>query len=145
MRRARPSRLPIRGVASATIALGILAGLAVVAGVGFAATNSSGSAAYQYQYGHKVVICHHTGSKSHPTVTISIDQHALPAHLKHGDTVGACQTTPTVSTAAKPGKSKAHGKSKHQTTTTSTTSTTTAATTKAHTKSKSHGNAKHHS
>jgi len=51
--RPRPSRLPVRGVASATIALAILAGLAVVAGVGLAATGSSGSAAYEYQYARK--------------------------------------------------------------------------------------------
>jgi hypothetical protein len=32
---------------------------------------------------HKVLVCH----KGH---TISIDKHALPAHLKHGDKQGAC-------------------------------------------------------
>lgn len=35
------------------------------------------------QYGHKVTICH----KGH---TISVDRHAVPAHLAHGDTVGPC-------------------------------------------------------
>jgi hypothetical protein len=35
------------------------------------------------QYGHKVTICH----KGH---TISVDRHAVPAHLAHGDTLGPC-------------------------------------------------------
>jgi hypothetical protein len=58
--------MPIKAIVSATLAVAILAGLAVVAGVGGAATGSSGAAAYQYQYGTKVVVCHHTRSKSHP-------------------------------------------------------------------------------
>jgi hypothetical protein len=133
--RLRPGRFPARGFASAIIAAAVLAGLAVVAGVGFAATGSSGSAASEYQYGHKVVICHHTGSKSHPNVTISISQHALPAHLRHGDTVGPCQKTgPTVTTADEDhGKSKSHGKSNHHgASSTSTGSTTTSEPTQGH-------------
>jgi hypothetical protein len=43
--------------------------------------NSSAAA----QYGHKVTICH----KGH---TISVDEHAVPAHRKHGDTIGPCPT-----------------------------------------------------
>jgi hypothetical protein len=37
----------------------------------------------QAQYGNKVTVCHHG-------ITLSINEHALPAHLAHGDTVGAC-------------------------------------------------------
>jgi hypothetical protein len=44
--------------------------------------NGSVSSA-QAQYGNKVTVCHHG-------ITLSINVHALPAHLAHGDTVGAC-------------------------------------------------------
>jgi hypothetical protein len=37
-----------------------------------------------------VTICHHTHSAKNPFVTITVSANALPAHLKHGDTVGAC-------------------------------------------------------
>jgi hypothetical protein len=60
---------------------------AVLAGIGFAGNAPSAS---QYQYGKNVAICHHTGSKTHPWVTLRIDLHAWPGHLKHGDTLGAC-------------------------------------------------------
>jgi hypothetical protein len=33
---------------------------------------------------HKVEICHKE------RLTLSVDEHAVPAHLAHGDTVGAC-------------------------------------------------------
>jgi hypothetical protein len=37
-----------------------------------------------------VTICHHTGSRTNPTVTITVSRNALPAHFAHGDTVGPC-------------------------------------------------------
>ena len=46
----------------------------------------------------KVTICHHTGSGSNPFVTITVSVNALPAHLAHGDTIGACGTTTTTTT-----------------------------------------------
>ncbi len=43
--------------------------------------------------GHNVPICH----KGH---TINVDPHAVPAHLRHGDSAGACQGTVTPTAAA---------------------------------------------
>ena len=50
----------------------------------------------------KVTICHHTHSKKKPAHAITVDVHASQAHLKHGDTVGACPTTATTTTTAAP-------------------------------------------
>jgi hypothetical protein len=44
----------------------------------------------EYQYDKKVTICHHTGSRTNPTVTITVSRNALPAHFAHGDTLGPC-------------------------------------------------------
>jgi RNA polymerase sigma factor (sigma-70 family) len=38
----------------------------------------------------QVTICHHTGSKQNPTVTITVGADAVDAHLAHGDELGAC-------------------------------------------------------
>src|SRR5436190_21304501 len=43
-----------------------------------------------YGYGAKVVICHHTHSRKNAFVTIVVSASAVPAHLAHGDTLGAC-------------------------------------------------------
>jgi hypothetical protein len=45
--------------------------------------------------GNKITICHHTNHKSTGEtkhVTIRISQSAWPAHQKHGDTMGACNS-----------------------------------------------------
>ncbi len=60
--------------------------MALLAGLGF---GGGSIAAAQYQYG-KVTICHHTHSRKHPGVTITVSVRALPAHLRHGDTIGPC-------------------------------------------------------
>jgi hypothetical protein len=77
--------------------LGSLFGPAIIAGIGIlgvlaASGLSAGtpSAAAQYQYPEKVVICHHTHSATNPFVTITVSQNALPAHRGHGDTIGPC-------------------------------------------------------
>jgi hypothetical protein len=81
---------------------GVRIGLATSAtAVGFALAASIGGAvspagphasSHQYQYGKKVTICHRTGSKKHPFVTIRVSQSAVPAHLRHGDRLGPCKS-----------------------------------------------------
>ncbi len=53
-------------------------------------------------HGRRVAMCHHTGSKKHPFHTISVDQHAVAAHLRHHDTLGACAPASTAAATAKP-------------------------------------------
>jgi hypothetical protein len=57
------------------------------------------------QSGAKVVLCHHTGSWKHPFHAISVDDHAVPAHTRHGDTLGNCP-----SAAASEPRTTTHGK-----------------------------------
>ncbi len=99
----------MRLASAGTAAAALVAAFAAVAGAGLSSTSSSASE-YQYgpggnQYGtQKVTLCHHTHSKKHPTVTITVGAPAVQAHLKHGDTPGAC---PLVAPAA---NAKHHGK-----------------------------------
>src|SRR5262245_32223221 len=90
----------------------------LMSGVGFAKSSMS-SAAYG-QYGKKVTICHHTHSKKHPWVTITVSSSALKAHKKHGDDLtGPCPASAAKVKAAKvkaaaaaaaAAKAKHHGK-----------------------------------
>lgn len=52
----------------------------------------------QYQYGKKITICHKGKN------TITVGKAAVPAHLRHGDTVGPCAN----GNAKKAEKSQAH-------------------------------------
>jgi hypothetical protein len=92
---------------AAVLTLLVLGALASVGGLGYAASTTESAvtavkhviapsqprvvrnSAAQSQYAHnKVTICHHNGSGQ--PVTITIDRAALPAHLRHGDTIGPC-------------------------------------------------------
>jgi hypothetical protein len=95
-----------RVAAAAIMSAGVLVPLGVFGGTGFAQSGSPAQAQY------KITICHHTHSKKHPTVTISISNRAWPAHQKHGDTLGPC-TTPKKH-AKHEGKAKGHSKPKAQ-------------------------------
>jgi hypothetical protein len=54
----------------------------------------------------KVALCHKTGSKKHPYVTIKVAQTAVKAHLRHGDAFGACTTKTVKALKAKALKAK---------------------------------------
>ena len=67
---------------------------AIAASVGSAVSPmGQHSASQQYQYDKKVTICHRTGSKKHPFVTIRVSRRAVRAHLAHGDRLGSCGTS----------------------------------------------------
>jgi hypothetical protein len=82
----RPARIAL---AIVTAAIAVVA-FGVLGGIGVAGISSSAS---QYQYGDKVTICHKAGRHG-KRVTITVRRSALPAHLRHGDTLGPCPEKP---------------------------------------------------
>ena len=69
----------------------VLASAALVSVVQAArSTSAQRPSAAAGQYPDKVTICHRTGSQKNPAVTIRVSRNALPAHLRHGDTIGPC-------------------------------------------------------
>jgi hypothetical protein len=88
-------RRTLLGLAVVAISIVLAVGLA---GISFAAGNSptaAGSPA-QAQYGNpkpkpkKITICHHTGSKKHPLVTIRVSASTWKRYAKKHDTLGRC-------------------------------------------------------
>src|SRR4051812_10028370 len=99
----RPFRSANRRLVGAAVVSGLLlVPLGVFGSSALARTASGlGPSAAQYQYG-KVTVCHHTGSKKHPWHEITISKNALAAHIRHGDTLGACPATTTARHHGKP-------------------------------------------
>jgi hypothetical protein len=54
------------------------------------ASNTQAKGSSNDQYEHKVLICHRPPGNPANAHTISVDEHAVPAHLAHGDTLGPC-------------------------------------------------------
>jgi hypothetical protein len=110
----RNDRKRLRLVLAGGVSAALLIPLIAFGGIGFAKNSPSVG---QYQYGKgKTTICHRTGSKKHPMHTIVVSNSAVPAHLRHGDTLGPCppRTAPTTSSSSSnKGKDKGeHGNGK---------------------------------
>jgi hypothetical protein len=125
MRDRKDRRTRLRLLLAGGVSAALLTPLIAFGGIGFAKNPPSVG---QYQYGKgKTTICHRTGSKKHPMHTIVVSNSAVPAHLRHGDTVGPCPPTPSSSSSSSSsssnsssqgkdkgdhGNGKGHGKSK---------------------------------
>jgi hypothetical protein len=75
---------------AAAVSAALLVPLALFGGSSFA---KGFAAVAQYQYGGKTTLCHHTHSKKHPTVTITVANAAVKAHMRHHDTLGPCPSS----------------------------------------------------
>jgi hypothetical protein len=77
------------------VALGVSGVLAVATFVGLASAGGIGGTAGTFpaaadQYAPRVTICHRVRANRYRTITVV--RRALPAHLRHGDTLGPCST-----------------------------------------------------
>ena len=124
--------LAAAGFAVASIASGARL-LDVLTGTTATTATTSTSTTAEGGGGRKVTVCHVTGSKKHPGVTISVSQHAVASVIKHGGHVGPC-------TGSETPKTKGGGSDEHHTTTTATTTTTTTTTESSGDDSGKHGN-----
>jgi hypothetical protein len=110
------TRARLTAAAALALVVGVPASLGAT-GLAAKVVGSSDATPTAAQYpSSKVTICHHTHSQTNPFVTITVSQNALPAHLGHGDTVGACSESPPaapVAPAAAAHKLKKAHKAKH--------------------------------
>ena len=115
--------LPPRFLAGLAVTVALFVPLAVFGGSALAKSSAS---QYQYsgssQYQYRVQVCHRTHSKKKPWHLIWVSNHAVAAHLRHGDmlpTDGQCASPVTTSTTT----------TESSTTTSETTTTTESSTT----------------
>jgi hypothetical protein len=93
-KRKKSRRMRAAAVTAVVLAAAVSATLAATGyAAGLVSFSSSSPTADQYPAG-KVTICHHTHSAKNPFVTITVSENALPAHLRHGDTIGPCAAAP---------------------------------------------------
>lgn len=74
---------------------GVLAGIvfaaaALAGAIGILASPAQAPSADAQYPPKKITICHKTGSRRHPFVTIRVARSVLRRHLRHRDTVGPC-------------------------------------------------------
>ena len=93
----KPQKTP-RIAAAAVMVVCMLVAAAALGGVGHAQNVIT---AAQAAYGKKVTICHKGKN------TISVGKSAVPAHLRHGDTLGTCASAAAKAKKAKAAKIKA--------------------------------------
>ena len=92
-----------RRVVGSAVAVAALAASGVLVGVGLAgrplAALDTTTESTTVPTTGKVAICHRTRSKKKPGHMISVSVKAWPAHMRHGDTLGAC-VAPTPATTS---------------------------------------------
>ena len=68
-------------------------GLIVIAAIALAMF--AGTALAQRGRGNQVTICHRPPGNPSNAQTITVSPNAVPAHQRHGDTLGPCPTSPS--------------------------------------------------
>jgi hypothetical protein len=104
----------VASIASGQSPMEVLTGTTTVATTATATTTTTVNSTTTVVVSRKVVLCHKTGSKKRPYVTIKVAQSSLKAHLNHGDALGACTAKTVKALKAKAAKAaKAKAKAKH--------------------------------